>query len=108
MDWGALAKEGDYKTGRSAYMGFSRIRKKMGWPSDGASRETVATSAKRGANIEPAHEGPATKRPKRRATKKEMVEYGDEIKGEAVDDEGPVMKRPKRNPVKKEEVVEEG
>ena len=87
-----MAKACDYKTGASAYMGFVRIKKKLGWPSEGANQETTATGGKAGT--------------KRGATaKKEKLENGDDIKREAGEDDGSIKKRQKRSPVKKEEDI---
>lgn len=88
-----MAKECDYKTGPSAYMCFSRIKKKMGWPSEGANQETAAAGGKPGAK-------------RRGPTKKEKSEHDEEIKREGGEDDGPSKKRQKRNPIKKEEDVD--
>lgn len=111
-----MAQECDYKNGPSAYMGFTRIKKKMGWPSENASRETGTTGGKPGADD--ANLGDDAPTPKKRrvnkkeksgsnkAIKKDKIVSGDEKNGEAGDDEGPIKKRQKRNPVKTEEVAD--
>lgn len=90
-----VAKECEYKTGASAYMGFSRIKKKLGWTVENGSQDAPATNGKTG-----------TKR--RAPTKKEKLEQGDdEANRETEEDDGTAKKRVKRNVVKKEKVVDE-
>ena len=74
-------------------MGFSRIKKKLGWVFENGSQDASATNGKTGT--------------KRRAppTKKAKLENGDdELKGETGEDDGPVKKRAKRTTIKQEEV----
>lgn len=86
-----VAKECEYKTAASAYMGFVRIKKKMGWPADNPKN---ANGGK--------HPADNASSPKKRRVKKEKIESGDEIEDTAGDEDVPVKKRQRKNPVKKE------
>lgn len=90
-----MARECEYKTNASAYMGFTRIKKKLGWAFESGNQDTPATNGKAG-----------TKR--RAPTKKEKPEHSsDETNREAGEDDGPpTKKRQKRNAVKQEEDVD--
>lgn len=76
-------------------MGFSRIKKKLGWVFENGNQDKPAANGKAGT--------------KRRAppTKKAEPEHGgDELNGETGEDDGPTKKRAKRNIIKQEEVVD--
>lgn len=76
-----MAKGTGYKTGPSAYMGFSRIKKKLDWPSDDAKHETTAARVKRKVEDEdPADEAPPPKRSRRKPAKQVKTDDGDEAK----------------------------
>ena len=80
-----MAEGTGYKTGASAYMGFSRLKKKLDWPSDGGKHETTATKAKRGVEDEdPDAKASPPKRSKRKPTKQVKTEDGDGGKEEEI------------------------
>lgn len=80
-----MAEGTGYKTGPSAYMGFSRLKKKLDWPSDGGKQETTATKVKRGVEDEdPDAKAPPNKRSKRKPKKQVKTDDGDEAKKEEI------------------------